>query len=133
MCVCVPYSYQSLLCVCVYPIATSHYFVCVCVCVQQTGGSSETRKSSVTDRESLEKRGSTPEPNRRRDTRSGSLSTQNSRSGLEDSYSATDTARKQDTAASLTQNFCPVTLTVNAVFKQVDPPHDCTPLIDPPS
>ena len=75
------------------------------------------RKSSVTDREQVEKRGSTPEPRRGRDTRSGSMSSQTSRSGLEDSYSANDSAK--DNAAQLTQNFCPVTLTVNAVFKQV--------------
>ena len=87
----------------------------MCVCVQQgagSGGMSEMRKSSVTDREQVEKRGSTPEPRRGRDTRSGSMSSQTSRSGLEDSYSANDSARK-DSAAQLTQNFCPVTLTVN--------------------
>lgn len=88
--------------------------------VQQTGGvgSSELRKASVSDRDSLDRRGSTPEPNRRRDARSGSLSSQNSRSGLEDSYSAADVGKK-DSAAQLSQNFCPVTLTVNAMFKQV--------------
>ena len=92
-----------------------------CVCIQQSAGSggvSETRKSSIADRDQSEKRGNTPEPKRGRDARSGSLSSQNSRSGLEDSYSASDAAKK-DVAAQLTQNFCPVTLTVNAVFKQV--------------
>ena len=75
----------------------------------------------MTDRDTLEKRGNTPEPNRKRDTRSGSLSSQTSRTGLEDSFSATDSrdTRKQDGAAMLTQNFCPVTLTVNVFFKQV--------------
>lgn len=82
---------------------------------------SEVRKISMSDRDTLEKRGNTPEPNRKRDARSGSLSSQTSRSGLEDSYSATDVKdfRKQDSAAVLTQNFCPVTLTVNVFFKQV--------------
>lgn len=74
----------------------------------------------MTDRESVEKRGSTPEPNRRRDTRSNSMTSQSGRAGLEDSYSAADSpAAKKESAATLTQNFCPVTLTVNAVFKQV--------------
>ena len=78
------------------------------------------RKSSVTDKDStLEKRGSTPEPNRRRDTRSGSMSSQTSRSTLEDSFSEQREAKKVDNMASLTQNFCPVTLTVNVFFKQV--------------
>lgn len=66
----------------------------------------------------MEKRGSTPEPNRRRDTRSGSMNSQTSRSNLEDSYSAAD-QKKSDVLASLSQNFCPVTLTVNVFFKQV--------------
>lgn len=69
----------------------------------------------------MEKRGSTPEPNRRRDLRSGSMSSQTSRSTLEDSYSAADQkdSKKSDPLASLSQNFCPVTLTVNVFFKQV--------------
>ena len=84
------------------------------------GGTSENRKSSVHEKEStLEKRGGTPEPNRRRDTRSGSMSSQTSRSTLEDSYSAEREAKKQDSVAALTQNFCPVTLTVNVFFRQV--------------
>ena len=87
------------------------------------GGTSENRKSSVHEKEStLEKRGGTPEPNRRRDTRSGSMSSQTSRSTLEDSYSAEREAKKQDSVAALTQNFCPVTLTVNVFFRQVYTP-----------
>ena len=90
-------------------------------------GGSENRKSSVHDKDgTLEKRGGTPEPNRRRDTRSGSMSSQSSRSALEDSYSAEREAKKQDSVAALTQNFCPVTLTVNVFFRQVD-------ATDPPS
>lgn len=76
----------------------------------------------MSDREGVEKRGSTPEPGRRRDTRTNSMTSQSSRGGggLEDSYSATDAATmRKESAATLTQNFCPVTLTVNAVFKQV--------------
>lgn len=85
------------------------------------GGTSENRKSSVHEKDStLEKRGGTPEPNRRRDTRSGSMSSQTSRSTLEDSYSAEREAKKQDSVAALTQNFCPVTLTVNVFFRQVN-------------
>ena len=68
----------------------------------------------------MEKRGGTPEPNRRRDTRTGSMSSQTSRNNLEESYSAAD-QKKQDSIAALTQNFCPVTLTVNVFFKQVSP------------
>ena len=83
-------------------------------------GGHENRKSSVHDKEgTLEKRGGTPEPNRRRDTRSGSMSSMSSRSALEDSYSAEREAKKQDSVAALTQNFCPVTLTVNVFFRQV--------------
>lgn len=73
------------------------------------------------EKDSTEKRGSTPEPNRRRDTRTGSMTTQSSRGNLEESYSAADQrdVKKQDALAALTQNFCPVTLTVNVFFKQV--------------
>ena len=84
-------------------------------------GGSENRKSSVHEKDgTLEKRGGTPEPNRRRDTRSGSMSSQSSRTTLEDSFSAEREARKQDSIAALTQNFCPVTLTVNVFFRQVE-------------
>ena len=47
------------------------------------------------------------------------MSSQTSRSTLEDSYSAEREAKKQDSVAALTQNFCPVTLTVNVFFRQV--------------
>jgi hypothetical protein len=73
---------------------------------------------STQEKDSAEKRGNTPEPNRRRDTRTGSMTSQTSRSNLEESYSAAD-IKKQDALAALTQNFCPVTLTVNVFFKQV--------------
>lgn len=73
------------------------------------------------DKDAGDKRGGTPEPNRRRDTRTGSITSQTSRSNLEESYSAADQRdiKKQDALAALTQNFCPVTLTVNVFFKQV--------------
>ena len=69
----------------------------------------------------MERRGGTPEPNRRKDARSNSMTSQSSRSGLEDSYSAADQkdTKKSDVLAALSQNFCPVTLTVNVFFKQV--------------
>ena len=70
------------------------------------------------DKDSVEKRGGTPEPNRRRDTRSGSMTSQSSRTNLEDATELKD-AKKQDALAALAQNFCPVTLTVNVFFKQV--------------
>ncbi len=74
------------------------------------------------DKDSGEKRGNTPEPNRRRDTRTGSMNSQTSRSALEDSYSAAERGgdtKKQEVPTALIQNFCPVTLTVNVFFKQV--------------
>ena len=77
------------------------------------------------DRETLvekQQRGNTPEPARRREVRSSSLSsTVTSRSSLEDSYSATaeqKETKKPDNISLLTQNFRPVTLTVNVFFKQ---------------
>lgn len=82
--------------------------------------SSDIRKVEK-EKDAVEKRGNTPEPNRRRDTRTSSMSSQTSRSNLEDSYSAADQkdSKKPDPLAALTQNFCPVTLTVNVFFKQV--------------
>lgn len=81
------------------------------------GGGSEGRKSMVYDKEgTLEKGG---EAVKRRDTIGSTMSSQTSRSGLEDSYSAEREARKRDSVATLTQNFCPVTLTVNGFFRQV--------------
>ena len=59
---------------------------------------------------------------RRKDTQGGSLTNLSGRSGLEDSYSAereATAAKKQDNVAMLTQDFCPVTLTVNGFFRQV--------------
>ena len=78
-------------------------------------------KKTEKEKDSSEKRGNTPEPNRRRDTRTGSMTSQSSRSNLEESYSAADQRdiKKQDAISALTQNFCPVTLTVNVFFKQV--------------
>ena len=86
------------------------------------GASSEGRKSSVYEKEgTLEKGGGTTETNKRRDTLGATMSSQTSRSGLEDSYSAEReaNARKRDNVVTLTQNFCPVTLTVNGFFRQV--------------
>ena len=84
------------------------------------GGSSEGRKSTAYDKEGTLERGG--ETIKRRDTIGASMSSQSSRSGLEDSYSAEREARKRDSVATLTQNFCPVTLTVNGFFRQVMPP-----------
>ena len=83
------------------------------------GGGGEGGKGEKTS--TLERRG-TLDPNKKRDTHSGSLTNLSNR-GLEDSYSATDReatlSRKQDSVAMLTQDFCPVTLTVNGFFRQV--------------
>ena len=85
-----------------------------------SGSSGDIRRVSIHEKEkdSGDKRGGTPEPTRRRDTRSGSMNSQSSRAGLEESLSATD-PKKHDALATLTQNFCPVTLTLNVFFKQV--------------
>ena len=84
------------------------------------GGGSEGGKGEKTG--TLERRGGTLDPNKKRDAHSGSLTNLSNR-GLEDSYSAADKeatlSRKQDSVAMLTQDFCPVTLTVNGFFRQV--------------
>lgn len=86
------------------------------------GGGSEGRKSTAYDKEgTLEKGGGISETIKRRDTIGATMSSQTSRSSLEDSYSAEREARKRDNVATLTQNFCPVTLTVNGFFRQVIP------------
>lgn len=66
----------------------------------------------------VEKRGGTPEPARRKDTRSSSISSQSGRTTLEDSFSQEREVKKESVPV-LTQNFRPVTLTVNVFFKQV--------------
>ena len=91
-----------------------------------SGNGSENRKSSVNEKEgTLERRGGTLESKWRRDAQGGSSSNLNSR-GLEDSYSGErekeKESKKQDSVATLTQDFCPVTLTVNGFFRQV---HTC--------
>ena len=58
---------------------------------------------------------------KRSNTIGATMSSQSSRSSLEDSYSAEREARKRDNVATLTQDFCPVTLTVNGFFRQVVP------------
>lgn len=83
-----------------------------------TGGGGEGGKSEKSS--TLERRG-TLDPNKKRDTHFGSNTNLNR--GLEDSYSADKEAtltRKQDSVALLTQDFCPVTLTVNGFFRQVN-------------
>ncbi len=80
------------------------------------------RGNSEKDRDTSDKnRGGTPEPNRRRDTRTNSMSSQPSRAGLEESLSTADIreSKKQSAISSLTQNFCAVTLSMNAFYKQV--------------
>jgi len=87
---------------------------------QATGASSTPAVSSPDPRQGhpRDKEG-TPEPGRRRDTRTGSVSSQTGRSTLEDSYSAEQKETKKGFDILLSQNFRPVTLTVNVFFKQV--------------
>ena len=92
------------------------------------GNGSEGRKVSAHEKEgTLERKGGTLDANRRKEALVGSLTNLNSRSGLEDSYSAEreKEAKKQDNVATLTQDFCPVTLTVNGFFRQVGWPIVC--------
>lgn len=91
-----------------------------------TVSTSDARKDSLKgDQSMLEKRGTTPEPRIRRDARSNSTaSTTSSSKLLEDNYTDSPRERRetlsqqQNSLALLTQNFRPVTLTVNVFFKQ---------------
>ena len=84
-----------------------------------TGSSSTTTVTSPDTRQPPKDKEGTPEPGRRRDTRTNSLSFQSSRSALEDSFSEQKEAKKGADIFNLSQDFRPVTLTVNVFFKQV--------------